>query len=296
MNTTQPIQIGRIIRDSARTLSGAGVDQAHLEAELLVGHVLGLTRAQLLSDTKQILSEAERKTFLELLDRRCRREPFQYLVGVQEFWGREFKVSPHVLIPRPETEHLIEAVRGLFPDTGFPLTGADIGTGSGCLAVTLAILYPRGTFLAVDRSAAALDVARENARRHGVDTRIHFLEGDLAAPLLSRKTSGVGLDVIVSNPPYIPSEQMGDLQPEVGLYEPGIALDGGPSGLELYPRIFSETLGCIRPGGYLCLEMGKDQYEAVAGMATRSGFYETGLIHDLQGIPRTLILRKTSSK
>lgn len=296
MKNTKTMGVGRIIRDSSRVLSGAGVGQARLEAAWLAGHVLGLTPAQLLGSPELILSEEDRETFDGLISRRCRREPFQYLVGTQEFWGLEFHVNPNVLIPRPETEHMIEAVRDLFPDPRARISAADIGTGSGCLAVTLATLFPGGKFMGIDRSPEALEMARENARRHGVEDRIEFLEGDLFAPLLDKRTPDTGLDVILSNPPYVPSDQLESLQPEVGLYEPSIALDGGKGGLDLYPRIISGAPGFLRPGGYLCLEIGMGQDGAVVEMAEAAGLKKTRIIHDLQGIPRTLIFQKRDAQ
>ncbi|HEY5648895.1 MAG TPA: peptide chain release factor N(5)-glutamine methyltransferase [Nitrospiria bacterium] len=294
MKPAEPIQIGQAIHQAALALSGAGADQPRLEAEWMVGHVAGKNRAELISRSREFLGRISQSRLEDMVRRRKNREPIQYLLGSQEFWGLEFQVGPEVLIPRPETEHLIEAVREQVIDTDAPLQAADLGTGSGCLAVTLARLYPGSQFFAVDLSEPSLEVARGNAKRHGVEKRIRFLRGNLTRALHTEVPER-SLDFIISNPPYIPSGEIDGLQPEVSRFEPRIALDGGADGLAFFRRMVKETVCFLRPGGNLLLEIGKGQVEAVLEMARNTGWKVRRVINDLQGIPRTVVLERPTN-
>ena len=254
-------------------------------------HVLDCNRVDLYTADFPPLDPSQQRIFAALVQRRKRREPLQHLIGKQEFWGLEFHVSPEVLIPRPETEFLIEAVLEEFPDRSNSVTLADIGTGSGCLAITLAGLYPNARILASDLSKAALNVARLNAARVAPAHRIEFLEGDICGPLIADGWEGK-LDLLISNPPYIPSPEMGRLQPEVQSFEPRLALDGGQDGLDYYRRILIEGFDCLRPGGRLCLEMGIRQVTPISEMAQHCGWSVGPIKSDLQFIPRVILLTK----
>lgn len=246
-------------------LNAQTIDTARLDAEVLLGSVLGVDRAGVFSRFTQPLSLAQCQEFWRLLQRRATHEPLQYITGVQEFWSLEFQVTPNVLIPRPETEILVETVLQLLsPVSGLqsPVSSRmlDIGTGSGCIAITLAKELPKAELWAVDISPAALLVARENAQRHGVGERIHFLQGDLFSPLGNEVLL---FDVIVSNPPYIARSELITLQPEVSAWEPHVALDGGSDGLAFYRRLVQEGQAHLRSGGRLVLELGAGQYPDV---------------------------------
>ena len=283
--------IGELLRTATDLLNGAGIPDSRWDSELLMTHVLDCNRADLYTADCSPLDPSQQRAFSDLIRRRCRREPLQYLVGKQKFWGLEFHVSPGVLIPRPETEFLIEAVLEQFPDRSVSITLADIGTGSGCLAITLAGLYPNARILALDFSGAALEVARLNAARYAPARRIEFLEGDLCGPLISRDPKEK-MDLLISNPPYIPSPEVGRLQAEVRSYEPRLALDGGRDGLDYFRRILLEGFDCLRPGGHLVLEMGLRQAIPISGMAQHCGWVVGPIKSDLQFIPRVILLKK----
>ena len=283
--------IGELLRSATNLLNEAGVPDSRWDSELLMTHVLDCNRADLYTADLPPLDPSQQRAFTDLIRRRCRREPLQYLIGKQEFWGLEFHVSPEVLIPRPETESLIEAVGEQFPDRSVSITLADIGTGSGCLAITLAGLYSNARILAVDFSGAALEVARLNAARYAPAQRIEFLEGDLCGPLISMELKEK-MDLLISNPPYIPSPEIGLLQAEVQSYEPRIALDGGRDGLDYFRRILIEGFDCLRPGGHFVLEMGNHQANPISDMALHGGWQVVRIKPDQQSIPRVILLRK----
>ena len=275
--------LSTLFRDATQRLTNAGIlaDEARTEARLLIQHVFGLTREQLILRPDQELDEA----LLEpLLARRASREPLAYLLGERGFYGLSFRVTPAVLIPRPETELLVEAA--LAVGQGHIL---DIGTGSGCIAVTLAKLLPNASVWATDISEAALDVARENAARHGVV--VTFALGDLLAPL----PQGLCFDVIVSNPPYIAPADATTLEPEVGVFEPHTALFdpiSGSDGLTLYRRLASEAPAWLTEGGWLMVEVGQGQAEAVAALFADAGLTAIDVREDLAGIPRVVLAQK----
>lgn len=254
---------------------------ARRDAELLLLRLIGKDRAFLLTHPGAELTTGQQSTYNQWLTRRARHEPIQYIIGEQEFYGLTLRVTPDVLIPRPETEHLVEALLQRVPlDT--PLHIADIGTGSGAIAIALASKLKRATITALDISALALAIARENAARHDVANRIRFIESDLLAAV-----SGETFDVIVSNPPYVPDTEI--LEPQVRNFEPASALYAGPSGLEIYQRLIPQARQSLKPGGWLLLEIGYGQRNALADLL--KDWNEADFIHDLQGIPRVAIAR-----
>lgn len=243
---------------TADYLTKKGVESARLEAQILLAHVMGCPRIELVARSHDEPTEAERARFKELINRRVEGWPVAYLVGRREFYLLAFEVSPAVLIPRPDTETLVlEALNRL---KGQPSPAVlDLGTGSGCIAVSLAHQCPGARVTAVDISPDALAVARRNAEQHGVADRVAFLGGDLFAPL----PAGATFDLIVSNPPYIAPGELAGLAPEVRDHEPRVALDGGPDGLAFYRRIAADAGRFLKPGGLLLVEVGWTQEPAV---------------------------------
>ncbi len=238
------------LRDAARRLKAAGIETARLDAELLLMHAWGCSRVQLIQRSQDALPDAVATEAGRLLARRLQREPLAYITGEREFWSRSFRVGPDALIPRPETEHLIEAVLERFPDRDRPWRFCDIGTGSGCIAVTLACEYPQANVVATDISAPALALARQNAERHQVLHRIDFLEGDLLQPLGKRR-----FDAIVSNPPYVALQEMDALDAELA-FEPRQALTDEADGLRLLKALVSDAPDHLKSGGWLIVETG----------------------------------------
>ncbi|HYV84629.1 MAG TPA: peptide chain release factor N(5)-glutamine methyltransferase [Patescibacteria group bacterium] len=280
---------GALVREAAALLRAHGVAEPVRDAERLLGHVLGLDRAALHGDPARPISGTQDEQFRSLARRRAAREPLQHLTGEQEFWSLSFRVTPDVLVPRPESEHLIEALLrlGLRPDPSL----LDVGTGSGCLAIAAAREIPGALVVATDIEAAALDVARGNALRHGVSDRVTFLRGDLFAPLSGRRQER-GFDVILCNPPYIPEAEMAGLEPEVRDHEPRRALTPGPDGLAVHRRLAAAALDWLRPGGTLLVEIGAGQDEAARTLYPAGGGLDlTAIEPDLAGIPRVIVAR-----
>ena len=285
-------------------LRTAQVRSYTLAAELLLMHALGCDRTWLYTNPEATLEAEAAKKYFDLLTRRAAGEPTQYLTGEQEFWGLEFAVTPAVLIPRPETEHVVEVALARLGASGIkirldtgassaPLRIADVGTGSGCLAVALAYELPHAEIFATDISAAALEVARSNADRHRVADRIHFFATDLleAVSRDPRITSAGSrlFDLIVSNPPYVARNTAGALAREVRDHEPHTALFGGLTGVEIYARLIEQAGSLLRPGGILVLELGYDSTEHVlAILAAQSRWVDISVTNDLAGIPRVL--------
>jgi release factor glutamine methyltransferase len=279
-------------------LRHADIDDAHFEAELLLRHALGLghNRGALLSHLAEAHAvEDEAITRFEaLLTRRLAREPSAYILGAREFFHLDLEVTPAVLIPRPETETVVEeAVRvarrqlsseGRAADAGFAV--ADIGTGAGPIALTIARALPDATVIATDVSPDALDVAQRNAARHGLQQRIVFLQGDLLAPLTQR------LDVLVANLPYVTTSALAALEPEVRDHEPSMALHGGADGLDLIRRLLAEAPAHLQPHAVIVLEIGYDQGET-ARAAAAAAFPDANVtvLNDLSGRPRVLVLQ-----
>ena len=275
------------LKDGIAQLRSAHVPSAALATELLLMYVLGRDRAFLYAHPEHLLTLAERQHFFALLSRRAAGEPVQYLTGEQEFWGLKFEVTPAVLIPRPETEHLIEVAleRIGLRRSNSALKISDVGTGSGCIAVALAQELPNARFVATDISAEALAVAARNAARHGVGDRIRFELGDLLAVLDPSEQ----FDVIVSNPPYVARSAADTLAREVREHEPDAALFGGPTGVEIYQRLLEQAARYLISGGTLVLELGYDSAHRVLGMIETSGVWTSAIVtNDLAGIPRVL--------
>jgi len=285
--------IAQAISEAASRLHKSRVDQERRTAGSLLCHVLRIDRTYLLTRSEEQIDDASYQEYLTLVERRSKGEPLQYITGHQEFYGLDFDVTPDVLIPRPETELLVERVirlvRELRNET--PLI-IDLGTGSGCIAVTLALHLSGARVIATDSSGAALDVARSNAGRHGVRDRIEFAEGDLLTPLLERGLEGK-VDVIASNPPYVAEDGPELLQSQVSDWEPHAALFAGGDGLDFYRRLLPEAPRYLKPDGYLSVEIGYGQLDAVLDLINRSALELVDITHDLQGLPRTLALRIT---
>jgi release factor glutamine methyltransferase len=294
------------LKEGIARLRRASVPSYTLAAELLLIHTLGRDRTWLYSHPEEPLEPAAMETYFALLARRAAGEPTQYLTGKQEFWGLEFEVTPAVLIPRPETEHVVEvALERLGPrgikirlDTGAPnahLRVADMGTGSGCLAVALAHELPHADVVAIDISEAALAVARRNAARHQVAGRIHFVQGDMLDALVpgagnfSADQQAQVFDVIVSNPPYVALDDAAMLAREVREHEPHAALFGGRSGTEMYGKLIEQAGAGLRERGILALELGYGAADAVLKIIREApGWANISVTNDLAGIPRVL--------
>lgn len=283
--------VGALAVWARQSLVQAGISNAAQEAMWLLAHALGARSHQLVSEAERPVSSAARTRAEILIARRVAREPLQYLFGTQEFCGLEFSVSPAVLIPRPETELLIhqviEHVQSL-PKAAI----VDVGTGSGCVAITLAARLNGKRILAIDRSPEALVVAQSNAMRHAVGDSIEWLEGDLLAPLRGRLAEGA-VDVIVSNPPYISESDWAGLEPEVRVFEPRMALVGGERGIEFHERLLRESREFLVSGGLLVMEIGAGQAPIVRQLGGQIGGYAAlRIIEDAAGIERVVIAQR----
>jgi release factor glutamine methyltransferase len=273
---------------AAERLRAAGVELPRLDAELLMAWAAGVERAHLIAREVEMSRDAVAR-FESALARRERREPIAYITGIREFHSLDFEVSPAVLIPRPETETLVDAaVRFLGERPGARVL--DIGTGSGAIAISIAYECPRVRTIATDISADALEIARRNANRHGVADRIEFRRADLFEPQGGGAPLG-SFDLIVSNPPYIEDAAIASLQPEVRDYEPRAALEGGADGLGYYRRIAADARGHLAPGGALMVEVGAGQAEAVRTMFADAGMRGLDVINDLSAAARVVIAR-----
>ena len=289
-----------LLKQGIERLRSAHVPSYPLAAELLLIHVTSRDRTWLYSRPEEIVPGPEAEAYIALLDRRATGVPTQHLTGKQEFWGLEFEVTPDVLIPRPETEHLIEvaldrlAVRDLRAGReqhfeGENATLVDVGTGSGCIAVALAKELPAATICASDISQAALEVARRNAARHGLSDRIHFCESNLLEKfLVSSRNSQPAFDLIISNPPYISLREAHSLPIEVREHEPHVALFGGDEGHELYSALIPQAAQLLKPGGLLVLELGYNSLPAAQSLFEDLAWTNVAVTNDLAGIPRVI--------
>src|SRR5579864_4900951 len=294
------LDIRTALKRGIAELRDASVPSYTLAAELLLLHVLGRDRAWLYAHPEEVIPGLAAHRFLSLILRRAGGEPTQHLTGKQEFWGLEFEVTPDVLIPRPETEHVIEValdrlalreLRGGRPQTtdGAGLQIADIGTGCGCIVIALAKELPAASFVATDISPAALAVAQRNAQRHGVADRIRFLESNLLDAFLSPPS----FDLIASNPPYVGRREADSLPREVREHEPASALYGGEEGYELYADLIAQSARLLKPGGLLVLELGHNSLPAVQPLLDSTHWINVGVTNDLAGIPRVLAAERT---
>ena len=270
--------------------AGIDVSDVALDAEVLARHVLGWNRARYFSRAPDPAPTGFDERYRALVERRCRREPVAHITGSREFWGLDIEVTPDVLIPRPESELLVETTTALLADRAAPWELVDVGTGSGCLAVALAGELRRARIAATDISPSALTVAHRNATRHGVADRVSFHD--------TRGLDGLPgpFDLIITNPPYIPEPEMAMLAPEVARYEPVCALCGGWDGLDSARELMPAARSRLRPGGWLVMEIGAGQDTTLSKIVTRQP--ELTLIEirkDLQGIPRAAVIRRPSN-
>ncbi len=265
-------------------------DTASRDAELLLLHTLEISRITLIAHPETTLTPTQRAAYEDAIARRLHHEPIQYITGQQEFYGLMLQVNPAVLIPRPETELLVEAILQLLP-ADQPLKIADIGTGSGAIAIALAVHLPEATITALDISPAALDVATANARTHKVDRRIRFLHSDLLTALADESAT---FDAIVSNPPYVAESDRNTLHPQVRDHEPPTALFAGPTGLEIYRRLVPQVHNLLKPNGLLALEIGHGQQAALQHLLVN--WQDVSFVSDLQQIPRVALARRPSPR
>ena len=286
--------LGSLILHVQGKLAAAGIEAADREARWLIEHALGLTgSSELLDRTRRVDGDGIEKVYA-CMSRRAAREPLQYILGSQEFCGLEFEVNTSVLIPRPETELLLQEVIRRLPHSIQPIV-VDVGTGSGCLAVTLARALPDASIIATDLSVEALETAKRNARRHGVGTAVRWLQGDLLAPLAGSGYEG-SVTAIVANPPYIRESEWNDLQPEVGRYEPRLALVAGTRGIEVHERLLDQAVLYLAPGGVLAMEMGLGQSGEITKRIQRMPAYESAeIVRDEAGIDRIAIVQRAGS-
>lgn len=297
---TQPTALVDYLRLATEYLQKCGSGSPRLDAELLLAHVLGVDRVALYVNHDRPLVPDEVGAFRELLRQRGRGTPMAYILGERPFLSTSLVVSPAVLIPRPETELLVEAaVAWLAEQPGASLLVADVGTGSGAIAIGIALAEPRAHVMALDVSADAARVARANVDRHDVNDRVEVLAGDLLTPLLvpprSARFRG-RLDAVVSNPPYIATAELDTLPRDVREHEPRIALDGGPDGLAAYRRLIPMAGQALRPGGLLALEIGADQGEAVAALlAADDGWRDVRVEKDYAGHDRIVLSIKETA-
>ncbi|MFO7985653.1 MAG: peptide chain release factor N(5)-glutamine methyltransferase [Desulfatiglandaceae bacterium] len=286
--------IKELLQVTTTYLKGKHIEAPRLNAEVLLAHQLDLDRVALYLNFDQPLTEAELSGYRSLVKRRAAREPLQYITGVQEFWSLKMTVGPDVLIPRPETEILVEQAvslaREMEKEKGDPLVILELGTGCGAVAVALARELPGVFIRATDVSQGALNVARRNAVLHEVSDRIVFRKGDLWEPLA---TEHLRFDLVASNPPYVADTEMADLPPEVRDHEPGQALDGGHEGMHFLERIINRAPGFLNPGGWLVLEMAPHQTEKVLDLIHRSKAYgPQSRLKDYSGRYRVIKARK----
>ena len=286
--------LGEVIVEARQLLEQAGIETAEQEALWIVEHVLHLSTHHVVTDRDRLLSSSELLAARGLITRRVGREPLQYILGTQEFCGLEFNVNPAVLIPRPETQLLVEYVTQWI-SADRPATIVDVCTGSGCIAVAIARMRPHARVIATDLSYPSLNVAKQNASRHGVGERIVWLEGDLLGPLAELELEAQ-VDVIVSNPPYIPEADWATLQPEVRLFEPRGALVAGPQGTELHERLLREAGRYLSPGGVVIMEIGAGQARAMRRIVDQiPGYRFHRLVLDEAGLERVVIVERVGT-
>ena len=273
--------IAEALRDGAQILAQAGVDNPRLESRLLLSHVLGRSAEDLIRD---LTATAPASNFATLIARRASREPLAFILGWREFWSLRFRVSPATLIPRPDSETVIEAALALYPDRQAPIRMLDLGTGTGCLLLALLHERPNAFGVGIDRSEAAAHLAVSNARDLGLGERSAFLCGDWAGSISGQ------FDLVLSNPPYVATAELGSLMPDVAWHEPHTALDGGNCGLTAYRVLIAALPRLLTRSGAAVLELGAGQFDAVGAIAATAGLRIDSRM-DLAGITRAIILR-----
>jgi release factor glutamine methyltransferase len=281
------LTLGDATGQATATLTAAGIATAALDAELLLRHVTGLDRAALFVRSAQRLDAEAEQRYFALVEARAQRRPLQHLTGTQAFWRHDFLVTPEVLVPRPETELLVEHTLAALRDEPAPRV-VDVGTGSGCIALSLAAERPEATVLATDISRAALAVAQANAGRLGLAGRVAFHEGDLLDPVAAEAP----FHAVVSNPPYVDRAEADGLSPEVRDHEPALALFAPDEPYSVYRRLIPATARALRPGGFLLLEVGQGMADEVRRLCEAAGFAVERVALDLQGIPRAVVARR----
>ena len=274
-----------MLKEAISALENAGSESPKLDAELLLAHVWGITRVKLLTSHDNGLTEAQEREFQVLLSRRLKREPMAYIVGSKEFWSLDFKVSSAVLCPRPDTEILVQAALKMVHRSQ-PLRILDLGTGSGAILLSLLSELPHATGTGVDISPQAIEIAKENASHLGLASRAEFLLGSWCDGLLGQ------FDLIVSNPPYIESSAISGLEPEVAVFEPKLALDGGVDGLDAYRLLASQVPLFLRSGGWVVFEVGEAQALAVQQLMSEQKLENFSIAKDYQGIDRCVIAQR----
>lgn len=289
MGEQDTLSIAEAAREGAETLRLAGVPEARRETSSLLAFLLARERAFLLTHPEQLLTPSEVSRFCSIVERRAAGEPLQYITGRQEFFGLEFEVTPDVLIPRPETELLVEAALELLDERDEPPLVCDVGTGSGCICVTILHERERARAVGLDISTRALKVAARNAARHGVSERLRLIASDCFAALDPAQPR---FRMIVSNPPYVAEDALAGLQREVRDHEPRVALTPGGDGLRVIRRLLKDAPQHLLPGGHLLLEIGFDQHAAINELIDRRVWTLLDIHRDLQGIPRTVALKK----
>ncbi|MDQ5836481.1 MAG: peptide chain release factor N(5)-glutamine methyltransferase [Acidobacteriota bacterium] len=284
------LTIADALREAATRLRVAGVEEARREAGSLLSHVTGRDRTHIITHADEELTPDELSALRAAVSRRAAGEPMQYITGRQEFYGLEFEITSDVLIPRPETELLVETALELLKERPSPLV-CDVGTGSGCVAVALLHARDDARALALDISAEALRVAARNAERHGVGSRMLALVSDCLEALGAEEYADLRFDLIASNPPYIAERDLAGLQREVREHEPRVALTPGGDGLSVIRRLLTEAPRRLKPRGHLLMEIGFNQHEQVAALVDPRAWTLLDIHRDLQGIPRTVALR-----
>ena len=277
---TRPFTLGAAVDHAGRVLAAAGVSVPRLEARLILAHVLGIGAEAIIGHPERELSARQRTAFTDIVDRRKGREPLAYILGRREFWSLSIFVNRHTLIPRPESETLVETTLRRIGRDRAGLRILDLGTGSGCLLLAVLSELPEATGLGVDRSWSALQVAQRNAKALGLAERTRFVCGDWATGVAG------GFDLVVANPPYVAVRDIATLAPDITRYEPRMALDGGDDGLRAYCAIAPDLPRVLAPEGMVILEVGAGQAAAVAALLRRAGFQRLEINSDLSGVPR----------
>lgn len=284
--------IAEAILQGTHTLRKAGVSEARREAGSLAAHVLGRDRSFILSHADDAVNQDQLEVFRRCIELRAQGEPLQYITGLQEFFGLNFEVTSDVLIPRPETELLVETALKLTAASDVAPFICDVGTGSGCIAITLLHELPEARAVAIDISTAAVSVAKRNAARHSVTERLDLIVADCFGGLIQGGPRRPRFDLIVSNPPYVAEASLVGLQREVRDFEPRRALAAGADGLSIIRRLLLEAGNFLKNGGYFLFEIGFDQGATVEQLIDRQHWNLLSVLEDLQGIPRTVVLQK----